>query len=391
MAQRRRDMVAAVRRGASLHQIALQFAVSPATVLRWLRRAKGQRLDRVDWADRPTTPHHTRRTDADLEALVLQVRQHLKQHSDLGFHGAQAIRDELAHRGVQPLPAVRTLNRILQRHGAFDGQRRRRRPPPPVGWYLPDLAARRVELDSFDVVEGLVLKGGPQVEVFNGVSVHGGLVASWPRGQTVTAAFVVGRLVEHWRQFGLPSYAQFDNDTIFQGSHAHPDLIGRVSRLCLSLKVTPVFVPPREMGFQAAIEGYNGSWQSRVWARFQHQGLPDLQERSDRHVAALRRHRAARIEAGPRRRPFPRDWELDLRTLVRGRLVYLRRTNAQGEVEVLGRSFEVDRQWVNRLVRIVVDLKAGRLWVYRLRRREPSEQPLLREIRHRVPDRGLRE
>lgn len=391
MAQRRRDMVAAVRSGASLHQIALQFAVSPATVLRWVQRAKGQRLDRVDWADRPKTPHHTRRTDADLEALVLQVRQHLKQHSDLGFHGAEAIRDELARRGVQPLPAVRTINRILQRHGTFDGQRRRRRPPPPVGWYLPDLVARRVELDSFDVVEGLVLKGGPQVEILNGVSVHGGLVASWPRGQTVTAAFVAGRLVEHWRQFGLPSYAQFDNDTIFQGSHAHPDLIGRVSRLCLSLKVTPVFVPPREMGFQAAIEGYNGSWQSRVWARFQHQGLPDLQGHSDRHVAALRRHRAARIEAGPRRRPFPRDWELDLQTLVRGRLIYLRRTNARGEVEVLGRSFEVDRQWANRLVRIVVDLRAGRLRVYRLRRREPSDQPLLREIRHRVPDGGLRE
>jgi hypothetical protein len=248
-----------------------------------------------------------------------------------------------------------------------------------------------VELDSFDVVEGLVIKDGPQVEVLNGVSLHGGLVGSWPRGQTITSAFVVACLVEHWREFGLPAYAQFDNDTIFQGTHAHPDLIGRVSRLCLSLQVTPVFVPPREMGFQAAIEGYNGSWQSRVWARFQHQDLADLQGSSGRHVAALRRHRAARIEAAPRRRPFPRNWELDLQKLVRGRLVYLRRTSPLGAVEVLGRSFEVDRQWVNRLVRIEVDLKAGLLQVYRLRRREPADQPLLREIRHRLPERGFRE
>jgi hypothetical protein len=384
-------MVAAVRDGASLHQVALQFHVSPATVLRWVRRAHGLRLDRVDWADRPTTPHHTRRSNTDLEALVLQVRQDLRQHSDLGFHGAEAIRDELERLGVQPLPAVRTINRILQRHGAFDGQRRHRRPPPPLGWYLPNLAARRVELDSFDVVEGLVIKDGPQVEVLNGVSLHGGLVASWPRGQSVTSAFVVESLIEHWREFGLPAYAQFDNDTIFQGTHAHPDAIGRVSRLCLSLKVTPVFVPPREMGFQAAIEGFNGSWQSRVWARFQHQDLADLQGRSDRHVAALRRHRAARSEAAPGRRPFPQGWELDLQKLVRGRLVYLRRTNALGAVEVLGRSFAVDRHWANRLVRIEVDLKAGRLRVYRLRRREPADQPLLREIRHRIPDRGMRE
>jgi hypothetical protein len=384
-------MVAAVRRNHSLHQVALQFGVSPATVLRWVRRAKGQRLDRVDWTDRPKTPHHSRRSNPELESLVLQIRHDLRQHSDLGFHGAEAIRAELDGRGIRPLPAVRTINRILQRCGAFDGQRRHRRPPPPAGWYLPDLAARRVDLDSFDVVEGLVIKDGPQVEVLNGVSLHGGLVASWPRGHTVTAAFVVDCLVEHWQEFGLPAYAQFDNDTIFQGTHAHPDVIGRVSRVCLSLKVAPVFVPPREMGFQAAIEGFNGSWQSRVWARFAHADLLQLQGRSARHITALRRHRAARLEAAPPRRPFPPDWKLDLQTLVRGRLIYLRRTSAAGVVEVLGRWFEVDRHWCNRLVRVEVDLKAGRLRFYRLRRREPTDQPLLNEIHHRIPDRGLRE
>jgi hypothetical protein len=49
--------------------------------------------------------------------------------------------------------------------------------PPPLGWYLPAVATREAELDSFDVVEGLVLEGGPQVEVLTGITVHGGLVA----------------------------------------------------------------------------------------------------------------------------------------------------------------------------------------------------------------------
>ena len=173
-------MVAAVRRNHSFHQVALQFGVSPATVLRWVRRANGQRLDRVDWADRPKTPHQTRRTDPDLESLVLQIRHDLRQHSDLGFHGAEAIRDELDGRGVRPLPAVRTINRILARRGALDGRKRTRRPPPPKGWYLPEVAKATTELDSFDIVEGLVIKGGPQVEVLNGVSLHGGLPVSWP-------------------------------------------------------------------------------------------------------------------------------------------------------------------------------------------------------------------
>ena len=84
---------------------------------------------------------------------------------------------------------------------------------------------------------------------------HGGLAASWPVEASVTAKLVVESLTEHWRQFGLPGYAQFDNDTIFQGPHSHPDVVGRVSRLCLSLGVVPVFVVPREFGFQATIEG----------------------------------------------------------------------------------------------------------------------------------------
>ena len=126
------------------------------------------------------------------------------------------------------------------------------------------------------MVEGLVIKGGPQVEVLNGISLHGGLAASWPVEASVTAKVVVESLIEHWRAFGLPGYAQFDNDTIFQGPHAHPDVIGRVSRLCLSLGVVPVFVVPHEFGFQSMIENYNGTWQAKVWARFQHGSLPGL-------------------------------------------------------------------------------------------------------------------
>ena len=73
----------------------------------------------------------------------------------------------------------------------------------------------------------------------------------------MTAKVVVESLIEHWRAFGLLSYAQFDNDTIFQGTHAHPDLVGWVSRLCLSLGVAPVFVVPHEFGFQSTIENSN--------------------------------------------------------------------------------------------------------------------------------------
>jgi hypothetical protein len=68
----------------------------------------------------------------------------------------------------------------------------------------------------------------------------------------------------HRRRYGLPAYAQFDNDPVFQGTHSSPVAVGRVSRLCMSLGVAPVFVPPGEIGFQAMVEGYNRWWRTRV-------------------------------------------------------------------------------------------------------------------------------
>jgi transposase-like protein len=377
-------MVEAVRGGRSYHDVAREFHVSPSTVHHWVRHAYGQRLDRVDWSDRSRVPRTTQRADATIEDLVLGVRRQLQTTSDLGFHGAATIRQALEAQGIESPPSVRTINRILRRRGALDARQRVRRPPPPPGWYLPQVAARRLELDSVDIVEGLVIKGGPQVEVLNAVSLHGGRAASWPVQASVTAKLAVGCLVAHWRAFGLPGYAQIDNDTIFQGTRAHPDAIGRVSRLCLGLGVVPVFVPPREPGFQAAIERYNGSWQAKVWSRFEHGDLGGLQDQSRRHVTALRRHRADRIESAPTRRAFPKRWRLDLQARLKGRIVYLRRTDATGAVEVLGRSFEVDRQWVHRLVRAEVDLDGGMVRFYRLRRREPGDQTLMSEVDHRI-------
>jgi putative transposase len=383
-------MVAAVRRGQPLRAVAKKFGVGVATVAHWVQRAKGQRLDRVDFSDRSRAPHQARRTEITLEDLVLQTRSDLAR-GDLGAIGADPIRQALLDQGVAKVPSVRTINRILGRRGALDGKKRTRRPPPATGWYLPDVAAGRAELDQIDIVEGLVIKDGPQVEVLNAVSLHGGLPASWPVESPVTSERTLSSLVEHWRAAGLPDYAQFDNDMIFHGTHRYPDALGRVLRLCLSLGVVPVLVPPRETGFQAMIESYNGWWQTKVWSRFQHDNLADLQGHSQRYVAALRKQRAARIEAGPDRRAFPDSWKLNLKKRPRGRLVYLRRSNGQSEVTLLGKIWPLGQVWPNRLVRCEVDLDKNKIRFFTLRRKEPTSQPQILEVDYRLANRGFQD
>lgn len=383
-------MVALVQAGASMRAVARQLRTSLDTVQRWVRRARETRLDRVDWSDRPPIAHTICRTNATMETLVVAIRRELKETSDLGEYGAIAIARTLHERGYTESPCVRTINRILQRRGVFDARRRVRRPAPPRGWYLPPVAAKQAELDSFDIVEGLMIRGGTEVEVLTGLSLHGGLGAAWP-GPPLTASLVVDHLIAHWREVGLPAYAQFDNETRFQGPHQHRDVVSRVMRLCLSLEIVPVFAPVQEPAFQAGLENWNGRWQTKVWSRFQHHSLLDLVDRSDRYVAAFRRRAAARIEAAPGRQPFPCGWALDLQTHPHGLMIFLRRTTERGLVNLLGRSFEVDPLWTHRLVRCDIDLTARLIRFYALRRAEPEQQPLLREAPYELPHRRFKE
>jgi hypothetical protein len=384
-------MVAAVRHGASQREVARQYQVSLATVQFWLQRADDQRLDRVDWRDHPSGPHPSpQRTSRQIENLVLRVRQELRDHSVLGEYGAVAIHAELSARRVPEVPSVRTIHRILERRGALDGQHRPRHRPPPRGWYLPAVADGRAELDLFDLVEDLALQDGPLIDVLNVVALQGGLVGSWPLAQS-TAKIVRESMLAHWRRWGLPDYAQFDNATLFQGPHQHPDAIGSVIRLCLSLGITPVFVPPRELGFQAAIESYNGRWQAKVWQRFHHASLAALGRRSARYVSAHCQRTVARREDTPERRPFPPTWKVNWQTRPHGTIIFLRRTSERGEVSCLGRTFEVSPTWVHRLVRCQVELDAEVIRFYALRRRAPEQQPLLGEVTYTLPNRRFRE
>jgi hypothetical protein len=57
-------------------------------------------------------------------------------------------------------------------------------------------------------------------------------------------------------------------------------------------------------------------------------------------------------------------------------VIYLRRTDEFGAIRVLG----------HRLVRAEVDLEAQQIRCYRLRRRAPDEQPLVRTIKYVFPE-----
>src|SRR6187551_503745 len=108
-------MVSAVRRGATMREVARRFGVTLRTVQRWVRRATGRRLDRVDWADRPSGARPSpRRTAVAVEQAVLELRRELRESSLLGEYGAAAVRAALraalrARGGIEAVPSERTV------------------------------------------------------------------------------------------------------------------------------------------------------------------------------------------------------------------------------------------------------------------------------------------
>jgi len=377
-------VVKARRAGESLRDTAKKFGVAKATVQRWVNHAHGKRLDRVKFDGvsggviRPAN-----RTPDEVEQLVLELRNFLKDESSLGEHGADAILAEMLRRGCSQTPSRATINRILNRHEVQRAYRRRRYAPPPWGWYLPEVYFGSAELDQFDYIEDLTIRGGEEFHVLNVISLHGHLVNSWVT-DAKTSENAVRNALSHWREFGLPDYAQFDNGPAFYGSR-HADSLGKITRLCLSLGVTPVFAPPHRFGFQSAIEAYNGRWQNALWKRYEFDDCRQVEVMSNEYVKAVRNKHQQRIFDAPNRRLIPDEWKLNYQTPVRGKVIFIRETDDHACVDILGHPYKVSDAGANHFIRADLDLDADLIDFYRLSRRHPTVHPYVGSVDYHFP------
>jgi hypothetical protein len=69
---------------------------------------------------------------------------------------------------------------------------------------------------------------------------------------------------------------------------------------------------------------------------------------------------------------------------LKGTIIFIRRTDNNGNVNVLGNQWSVDSLWANRLVRAEIKLDKNIIEFYQLRRREPYKQPLLNTVKYNL-------
>jgi putative transposase len=339
------DVEARLRRAAARRRLAGESPEAIAADLGRTRQWVAKWAARYDphdpgWANgRSRAPKRvTRRTAAEVEAQVLELRSRLETNPWAQV-GAPAIAWELAKLGAE-VPPARTIERILQRAGATRRERPRRRTPKGVPYPTP-AAARGGELVQVDLVGPRHLDGGARFHALTQIDVcshHAGIEIVPDRADARVLA-ALGRL---WGRHGVPRRIQFDNG----GPFTAPTGLGEIVRVCLHQGATPVFVPPREPWRNGTIEHFNDTFDRRF---FRHERFTGLDQLAERAGAFERFHNARHRYSATGRRAPDETTRTDRRQPLaatqipagwpdRGRVEFIRFIRSDQKLRLLGRA-----------------------------------------------------
>lgn len=282
---RRKRAIARFQQGEKPESIFATLGRTERWFYKWLKRY--QEGDAEWYRERSRKPEQIpHRTSDDLEATVTRVRKELCDAKE--FCGAQAIRWRLEDEQVAPLPSVRTINRILSRHGLIE---RRNGRYEPKGKQYPALDAPHPgSVHQCDLVGPCYLRTPRRFYSFNTVDLATGRCGVEPilDGK----AMVTQAIWTTWLRLGIPQYLQFDNEATFYGSPAHPRGLGRPIRLCLLHGVQPYFIPVAEPWRNGVVEKFNDHWRQKFFTRVPMESTDDLVRESlkfeQRHNAHYR-------------------------------------------------------------------------------------------------------
>ena len=115
--QRRKQAIARYRAGEKIDVICRDLHCSKSWLYKWKARYQA---DDPEWAQSLSTQpqHKPSQLPQRMQQRVVELRRTLGQR---GQHGSAAsIQQELERQGIKPIPSLRTIYRMLQRHNQED-------------------------------------------------------------------------------------------------------------------------------------------------------------------------------------------------------------------------------------------------------------------------------
>ncbi|GIW54448.1 MAG: integrase [Nitrospiraceae bacterium] len=366
--QQRVNAITSFLQGAAISTICRTLGRSRRWFYKWLKRYDPTN---PEWAcDRARAPKQiSHKTPPAVIRMVCEVRNRLLK-TKYAQRGALAIQWQLKQMGIEPLPAIWTINRILKRQGLVD------RPTyNPRGTPYPALQVTQPnDVHQFDLVGPRYLKSK---ERFYGAH----LIDAFSNAVALKALSskrdieIVDALVAAWQRLGIPRYLQLDNELSFRGSNLYPRSLGLLIRLCLYLGVEVVFIPQGEPWRNGIIEKFNDVYDKLFFRPQQFSTLAHLQRELPQFESFHNRHhRYAKLGQRPPwavhtsqvRRCLPKSFALHRGSIPwrDGKLSFIRLTDRQGSVQFFTEQFKVAPGLVHEYVRGTIFTKLGVLKFY---------------------------
>jgi putative transposase len=320
--------------------------------------------------DRSRAPRHQpRKVSTSAEQLVCQVRKRLLEHK-YAQRGAVAIQWELRQLGVDPLPEIWTINRIIRRHKLWRKQPRTRHRPtyPKMAVSAPGV------LHQLDLVGPRYLSGGIRFYGTHLIDACSNAVALEVIEAKQTEA-ICRALLAQWRRLGIPRFLQVDNELSFRGSNRYPRSFGLVVRLCLHAGVEIIFIPEGEPWRNGIIERFNDTYDKSFFRRQRFSSLAHLHKEAYAFEQFHNQHhRYAKLGQQPpngihsQPRQTKRLSHLDLGKIRRswkdGRISFIRLTDHRGTVRFFTERFTVHPTLVHEYVLGTISTHDNRLRFY---------------------------
>ncbi|GAC1590205.1 MAG: hypothetical protein NVS3B8_03980 [Chitinophagaceae bacterium] len=265
--QQRQEAVNRHLQGEKTTAIARLMGKSRKWVHQWIKRYKSNPAA-INWfKDESKAPKKINNTlDAEIEKQILFIRKEL-MNEKMAQIGAISIQYECERRGIKPVPAIWTINRVIARHGLNKQTSVHKAPKdyPELFWHTHQM----------DLVGPRYIKGDGKFYSVNliDVTTHSCFVKAV---RTKSSEGIVQTIASFWQTHGMPDALQMDNELAFRGSNRYPRSFGSVVRFALSQEVAPVFIPVSEPWRNGMIEKFNHTYQKRFLQTQTFKSLEDL-------------------------------------------------------------------------------------------------------------------
>lgn len=341
----RRALIHLLRSGKAVRQAVQELGRARSWGYKWKAR-----YDQEGWAgvkERSRAPCHiARKTPDAVRQEILRVRSELEieaQQSDkLGYIGATAIYGRIRSSGMETLPGVSTIERILRQAGMT----KPRQPKEEKEVQYPHLKPRIAhQLTQVDIVPHY-LTGGESIACFNSIDV----VSRYPAGKQFKhkcSADAADFLVHTWRELGLSEYLQMDNESCFSGGYKHPGVIGKVVRLALTVGVQPVFSPFYHPQSNGSVERFHQDYSAFVWDKVHLENLAAVRQRSallfpnyrnSHHHSALKGKSPHEVHTATPPRQLPADFTYpDKLPITAGQVHFIRAVDNNRQILILNK------------------------------------------------------